>query len=410
MTGGRDGRPPARPALYGGKPVREHSRYLVFGAPALGEAEIAEVVETLRSGWIGTGPRVARFEAAFAAYTGSPQAVAVSSCTAALHLALLASGVGPGDEVVTTPLTFCATVNAILHTGATPVFADVDPVTLCLDPERVAEAVTPRTRALLPVHFAGRLCDMRALDGIAARHGLLVIEDCAHAIETRDASGRHAGTLGALGAFSFYATKNVSTAEGGMVVTRDPDLADRIRVMALHGMSRDAWKRFSDDGYKHYEVVDAGFKYNMTDLQAALGIHQLARVEANLVRREEIWRRYDEAFADLPLELPPGPAPGDRHARHLYTLRLEEGRLLCPRDRFLAALHAEGIGSGVHYRALSEHAFYRERLGVALGQFPRAEDAGHRILSLPLSAGLSDPDAADVIEAVRRIALAHAAY
>ena len=228
MTGrSPEGPPPARPAVHGGKPVREHSRYLVFGAPALGEAEIAEVVDTLRSGWIGTGPRVAHFEADFAAYTGSPQAVAVSSCTAALHLALVASGVGPGDEVVTTPLTFCATVNAILHTGATPVFADVDPATLCLDPERVAEAVTPRTRALLPVHFAGRLCDMRALEGVAARHGLLVIEDCAHAIEARDAAGRHAGTLGQLGAFSFYATKNVSTAEGGMVTTANPELADR---------------------------------------------------------------------------------------------------------------------------------------------------------------------------------------
>jgi dTDP-4-amino-4,6-dideoxygalactose transaminase len=398
------------PAIAGGKPVRGADRYLVFGAPVIGEAEIAEVVDTLRSGWIGTGPRVARFEADFAAYVGAPQAVAVASCTAALHLAMLASGIGPGDEVVTTPLTFCATVNAILHTGATPVLADCDPATLCLDPARVEAVLSPRTRAILPVHFAGRLCDMDALLAIAARHGLLVIEDCAHAIETRDAAGRHAGVLGDVGAFSFYVTKNVVTAEGGMCTTRRAELADRLKVMALHGMSQDAWKRFSDEGYRHYDVVGAGFKYNMTDLQAALGIHQLARVEVNLARREEIWRRYDEAFADLALELPPPPAPGTRHARHLYTLRVEEGRCLLSRDRFLAALHAEGIGSGVHYRSLTEHEFYRRALALAPGACPAAEDAGRRILSLPLSPALSDEDVEDVVEAVRRIALAHAAF
>lgn len=399
-----------KPAIAGGKPVRPPERYLVFGAPAIGEAEIAEVVDTLRSGWLGTGPKVARFEEAFARYSGAAHAVAVSSCTAALHLAMLASGVGPGDEVITTPLTFCATVNAILHAGATPVLVDCDPRTLDLDPARVAERITPRTRALLPVHLAGLPCEMQALREIAGAHGLRLIEDCAHAIEARDAAGRPAGTLGDLGAFSFYVTKNVVTAEGGMLTTSDAGLADRIKVLALHGMSRDAWRRFSDDGFKHYEVTEAGFKYNMTDLQAALGIHQLARVEANLARREAIWRRYDAAFAELPVELPPGPPPGARHARHLYTLRLETGRLLLSRDRFVAALHAEGIGAGVHYRALTEYAFYRERLGVSLGSCPHAEDAGRRILSLPLSAGLCDEDVEDVITAVRRIALAHAAW
>jgi dTDP-4-amino-4,6-dideoxygalactose transaminase len=400
----------SKPAIAGGKPIRGPGRYLVFGAPALGEEEIAEVVATLRSGWIGTGPKVARFERDFAAYVGAPHAVALASCTAALHLSLLAAGIGPGDEVITTPLTFCATANAILHAGATPVFADCDAATLCLDPARVEARVTKRTKAILPVHFAGRLCDVDALGELAARHGLLVIEDCAHAIETRGADGRHAGRYGALGAFSFYVTKNVTTAEGGMVVTENHDLAGRIKRLALHGMSADAWKRFSDDGYRHYDVVEAGFKYNMTDVQAALGIHQLARVEAGLRRREEIWRRYDEAFAELPLELPPGAAPGTRHARHLYTLRVEEGRCLLPRDGFLAALHAEGIGAGVHYRALSEHAFYRRTLGVAPGDAPAAEDAGRRIFSIPLSAGLHDEDVDDVITAVRRIARAHAAW
>lgn len=384
--------------------------FLVLGSPLIGREEIDEVVSSLESGWLGTGPKVAQFEQEFLRYTGAGHAVAVNSCTAALHLSILAAGVGPGDEVITTPLTFCATVNAILHSGGTPVLADVDPVTLNLDPRCVEAAITPRTRALLPVHFAGRPCDMQALLAIARRHDLRLIEDCAHAIETRDAQGRHAGTLGDMGAFSFYVTKNVVTGEGGMLTTSRPELAERLRVMALHGMSQDAWKRFSDEGYRHYDVVEAGFKYNMTDLQAALGIHQLARVEENLLRREEIWRRYDEAFADLAVELPPQPAPGTRHARHLYTLRVETGRLLLSRDRFLSALHAEGIGAGVHYRSLTEHQLYRRALDLAPDACPAASDAGRRILSIPLSAGLSDEDVNDVIEAVRRVALAHAAF
>ncbi len=398
------------PAIEGGKPVRSLERYLVFGAPAIGEPEIEEVVATLRSGWIGTGPRVAAFEERFASYLGASHAVAVSSCTAALHLAILVCGVRPGDEVITTPLTFAATVNAILHAGATPVLADCDPRSMNLDPQCVAEKITPRTRAILPVHFAGRLCDMDALSELAQRHGLLLIEDCAHAIETRGRDGQHAGGYGDAGAFSFYVTKNLVTGEGGMVTSRHADVADRIKVMALHGLSKDAWKRFADEGYAHYEVVEAGFKYNMTDLQAALGIHQLARVEENLARREEIWRRYDEAFTDLALELPAPPEPGTRHARHLYTLLTETGRLLIPRDRFLMALHAEGIGAGVHYRALTEHAFYRETLGVAAGEFSNAEDIGRRTFSIPLSAALDDEDVEDVITAVRRIALANVAF
>jgi dTDP-4-amino-4,6-dideoxygalactose transaminase len=398
-----------RPAISGGKPVRGRERYLVFGAPALGPEEIAEVVAALRSGWIGTGPRVARFEAEFARYVGEPFAVAVSSCTAALHLALLASGIGPGDEVITTPLTFCATVNAILHAGATPVLADCDPATGNLDPARAAERIGPRTRAILPVHLAGRPCDA-ALGELARRHGLRVIGDCAHAIEARDATDRHVAGSADLACFSFYATKNLTTAEGGMVTARDPELAARVKTLALHGMSHDAWKRFSDEGYVHYEVTEAGFKYNMTDLQAALGVHQLARIEANLGRREEIWRRYDAAFADLPLELPAPSAPGTRHARHLYQLRVETGRCLLSRDGFLAALHAEGIGAGVHYRAIPEHRFYRERLGVAPGELAQAEDVGRRTFSIPLSPALSDADVSDVIEAVRRIALAYAAF
>ena len=399
-----------KPAIAGGKPVREANRYLVFGAPTLGETEIGEVVDTLRSGWIGTGPRVARFERDFAAYTGARHSVAVASCSAGLHLAMRACNIGPGDEVIATALTFCATVNAVIHTGATPVLVDCDPDSLNLDPAAVEAALSPRTKAIVPVHFAGRLCDMQPLLGIAERHDLRVIEDCAHAIETLDSQGRHAGTLGDLGAFSFDATHNVTTGEGGMLTSNRPDLAERIKVSALHGLSVGAWKRFSDAGYRPYEVIEAGFKCNMTDLQAAIGIHQLARVELNLARREAIWRRYDQAFADLPLQLPPAAAAGTRHARHLYSLQVEEGRCLLSRDHFLEALHAEGIGGGVHYRSLSDHEFYQRELRLIPDACPTAADAGRRIFSIPLSAGLDDDDVGDVIEAVRRVGLAHAAY
>jgi len=293
-------------------------------------------------------------------------------------------------------------VNAILHAGAVPVLADCRPDTLNLDPEAVRARITPRTRAIIPVHFAGRLCDMEALGRIADEHDLLVIEDCAHAIEATDASGRHAGTFGTMGAFSFYATKNVTTAEGGMILTSNAETADRLRILALHGMSKDAWKRYSDDGHVHYDVVELGYKYNMTDLQASLGLGQLARVEENLVRREAIWRRYDAAFADLPVECPAPVEPGTRHARHLYTLLLNSEAPVT-RDRMMAALHAEGIGTGVHYLPVSAFSYYQQTLGVRLGDYPHAESAGMRTFSLPLSAGLTDDDVNDVIAAVHRV-------
>jgi len=277
-------------------PVRPPERFLVFGAPAIGDEEIAEVVSSLKSGWLGTGPKVARFEADFAAYERAPHAVAVSSCTAALHLSMLGLGLEPGDEVVTTALTFAATINAIIHAGATPVLADVDPVSMNIDPYAVRRAITPRTRAVLPVHFAGRACAMDELLAICAEHGLALIEDCAHAIET-EYHGRHAGTFGSFGCFSFYVTKNVVTGEGGMVLAAREEDAARIKVLALHGMSKDAWKRFSDEGYRHYYVTECGYKYNMTDIQAALGIHQLARIEVNWARRRHIWARARRPFS-----------------------------------------------------------------------------------------------------------------
>lgn len=384
------------------QPVR--GDYLVFGSPQILEPEIEEVVATLRSAWIGTGPRAAAFEAAFSAYVGAPYAVALHSCTAALHLAFMAIGLEPGDEVIVPSMTFAATANAVLHAGGCPVLADVDRDTQCLDVEDAASRITPRTRAIVPVHFAGRPCDMEKLLPLAASHGLRIVEDCAHAIETL-LDGRHVGTIGDLGAFSFYATKNLVTGEGGMVTTADREWADRIKVLALHGLSGDAWKRFSDEGFKHYEVIEPGFKYNMMDLQAALGLHQLARIESNLLRRCQIWRRYDQAFADLPVRLPAPEAPATRHARHLYTLLLDLDRLALGRDEIQMALHRQNIGTGVHYRAIHLHRYYRERFGYRRDDLPNAAWISDRTLSLPLSPKLTDRDVEDVILTVRRTLL-----
>lgn len=376
--------------------------YLVFGAPSIGQAEIDEVVACLESGWLGTGPRVARFEADFARYKGiEPDcAAALNSCTAALHVSMVAAGLEPGAEVITTPLTFCATVNAILHAGLTPVLADVDPLTQCIDPDAIEAAITPRTQAILPVHFAGRPCDMDRILAIAQKHGLLVIEDCAHAIET-EYRGRKAGTFGDFGCFSFYATKNVVTGEGGMIVGRSERQIARAKVLALHGMSKDAWHRFGDTGYKHYQVVECGFKYNMMDLQAALGIHQLARVEQSHARRRVIWDRYQSAFAGLPLTLPNEPEPETRHAYHLYTPLIDPERSPVDRDGMLATLHAHGIGAGVHYLSVAEHPYYRKRFAWTPEQWPNAMRIGRQTISLPLSPGLHDSDVERVVSAVQ---------
>lgn len=382
------------------RPVRKD--FLVFGSPRLEEDEIQEVVATLRSGWIGTGPKVKQFEEKFQAYKGTKHAVAVSSCTAALHLSLAALDLKPGDEVITTPMTFCATLNAILHAGAKPVLVDCERGTQNIDPKQIERKITKKTRAILPVHFAGRPCDMDALTSIAREHKLAMVEDCAHAIET-EYHGKKAGTFGDFGAFSFYVTKNITTAEGGMVITDNTALADRIKILALHGMSKDAWKRFSDEGYKHYEVVYAGFKYNMTDIQASLGLHQLPRVDAYWRRREDIWKRYTEAFADLPCFIPAEPEKRTRHGYHLYTPLIDVDRLGKSRDQVLNELNKRNIGTGVHYLALHLQPYYKKLLGHKAGDFPNAEFIGERTLSLPLSAKLTDQDVEDVIDAVRAV-------
>jgi len=383
-------------------PIRKREEFLVFGAPLIGEEEKREVLDCLETGWIGTGPKVARFEKAFREYKCAEYAIAVHSCTAALHLSLLAAGIGEGDEVITTALTFGATVNSIIHAGARPVLADVDPHTGNIDPAAVEAAITARTKAVLPVHYAGRPCEMDALCEIADRHGLLIVEDCAHAIET-EYKGRPAGTFGALGCFSFYVTKNVVAGEGGMVITSDDGYADRIKMLALHGMTKDAWKRFGDEGYVHYKIADCGFKYNMMDLQAALGIHQLDRVERNLVRRRQVWLRYEQGLGDCPLTLPPPPEPDTRHAYHLFTILVDPDRAGLSRDDFLSAMTAENIGVGVHYESIPTHPFYRERYGWRPEDFPNALRIGEQTVSLPLSAKLSDRDVEDVVCAVRKI-------
>src|SRR5579885_11973 len=377
--------------------------FLIFGSPLIEQAEIDEVVACMQSAWLGTGPRVAQFERDFAGYQGlSPtQVAAVNSATAALHVSMVAVEREPGSEVITTPLTFCATINAIIHAGLMPVLADVDPVTQNIDPAAVEAMITPRTRAILPVHFAGRACEMDRSMRIARKHDLMVIEDCAHAIETTY-RGRKAGTFGDFGCFSFYVTKNVVTGEGGMIVGSDEARIARAKVLALHGMSKDAWHRFGDKGYRHYQVVEAGFKYNMMDLQAAIGIHQLARVESNWRRRELIWNRYMDAFSDLPIGIPAAPGPDTRHAYHLFTIMIEEARCGVARDDFLDAMNACRIGTGVHYLSVPEHPYYQQRYGWKAEQWPQAMRLGRQTVSLPLSPKLTDAEVERVIAATRR--------
>jgi dTDP-4-amino-4,6-dideoxygalactose transaminase len=378
-------------------------KYLVFGQPLIEDEEVQEVVGSLRAGWLGTGPKVAEFERLIANYKNVEHAIAVNSCTAGLHLSCLALGL-EGSEVIVPAMTFCATVNAIIHAGAIPVLVDVDSDTFNIDVEQVRQKISPRTKGIIPVHFAGRPVDMEALMTLAREHNLKVIEDCAHAIET-EYDCRKAGTFGDCGVLSFYSTKNIVTGEGGMVLTNDSSIATRIKRLALHGMSQDAWNRFSDDGYKHYDVVEVGYKYNMMDLQAAIGMHQIGRVGRYWEKRRCIWNRYNSAFADLPVKLPASLDGRSRHALHLYTLLIDAKRAPITRDEFIRALHRRNIGTGVHYRSIAIHPVYQQRFGWRSEDFPTAQKIGDSTISLPLSARLTDEDVEDVIAAVRDILL-----
>ena len=381
---------------------QESDSYIVFGKPDIGEAEIAEVVDSLRSGWIGKGPKTAHFEKQFSQYIGSAFAVGVNSCTAALHVSLVAAGISKGDEVITTAMTFCATVNAIIHAGATPIIVDCRSENQCIDPREIEKKITARTKAIIPVHYGGNACDMDCIMAIADKHGLLVIEDCAHAIETTYNS-KHVGTFGKFGCFSFYVTKNLTTAEGGMIVTNDSEMAERLRIISLHGMSADAWKRFTDDGYKHYGVVESGFKHNMFDLQAAIGIHQLKSLEQKWKRRALLWAKYHEALASFPVGLPPEPKTNVRHAYHLFPLTLEEKRSPISRDKFLKLMHERGIGTGVHYQCLAVHPFYRKMFGWRSEDYPQATHYGAVTASIPFSAALKDNEVDRILFTVQEI-------
>lgn len=379
--------------------------FLPFALPEIGEEEIAEVVDTLRSGWVTTGPKARLFEQAFVDYLGdaSLQAIAVNSATAGLHLALEALGIGPGDEVITTTHTFTATAEVVRYLGADVKLVDIDPATLNIDPAAIEAAITPRTKALMPVHYAGLSVDMDAIHAIAQKHGLKVVEDAAHALPTTW-KGQRIGTLHSDAVvFSFYANKTMTTGEGGMLVTRDAALAARAKVMRLHGINRDAFDRFTAKVPSwYYEIVAPGFKYNLTDIAAAMGLHQLKRLPGFQTRREQIAARYDAALADLPLILPPRPVhAGDLHSWHLYVVRLSDEATI-NRDQLIDSLFADGIGVSVHYIPLHLHPYWKERYELKPEQFPHSQKAYERMVTLPLYTRMTDEDVERVITAVRK--------
>ncbi len=380
--------------------------FLPFARPDISEEAIADVADSLRSGWITTGPKAQRFEKSFGEYLGVPYALAVNSATAGLHLALLAFGIGPGDEVITTPMTFAATANTVILTGARPVLADIDPVTLNIRPELVKKAVTPRTKAIIPVHFAGRPCEMETLEEIAEKNGLVIIEDAAHAL----GASRQGRPIGAparerqAAVFSFHPTKNITTGEGGMVCTACEDAAERVSVLRQHGMSKGAWNRYAATGTPHYDLLFPGLKYNMLDIQAAIGNDQLTRLASFNTRRREIVSMYRKGLEGLPgIVLPPEPAQGDVHSWHILTPLIDIDFLGFSRDEFMAKMRQVNIGTALHYQALHLFSYYAREYGWKRGDYPGAEFVSDRIVSIPLFPAMTDDDVADVIEAIRRI-------
>jgi dTDP-4-amino-4,6-dideoxygalactose transaminase len=384
--------------------MSQEQPFLPFALPEIGDEEIAEVVDTLRSGWVTTGPKAKRFEQDFARFLGDEglHCIAVNSATAGLHLALEAIGIAPGDEVITTTHTFTATAEVVRYLGADVRLVDIDPATLNIDPALIEAAITPRTKAIIPVHYAGLACDMDAIHAIARRHGLQVVEDAAHALPTTY-KGKLIGTLdSAATVFSFYANKTITTGEGGMLVTRDEKLAARAKVMRLHGINRDAFDRFTAKVPSwYYEIVAPGFKYNLTDIAAALGIHQLKKAQAFADARRAVVERYSEGLKDLPVILPPQASAGDAHPWHLYVLRLQPSARL-QRDALIDALFKEGIGVSVHYIPLHLHPYWRERYELRAEAFPHSQHAYEQMLSLPLYSRMTMADADRVIATLRR--------
>ena len=392
------------PAIAGGMPLRG-DRTLDFAPPALGGEERANVLQSLDTGWLTSGPFAAQLEREFADYAEAPHALAVSSCTAAMYLGLRALGVGErvDDEVITTPLTWPATANVIARAGARPVFCDVDPVTLCLDPAAVEAAITERTRALLPVHYAGHACDMTAFEQICGERGIALIEDAAHATETRDNDGRKVGSIGDLTCFSFYANKNLAAGEGGMLTFRDERFVERVRSLRLHGLTRDSWKRYERKGPGAYDVLEPGYKLNLSDLHAGVALGQLHRIEEHHERRAEQVARYDEGFAGLPGITPLGRSLSDSavHAWHLYVVQIDASEAGATRDNYAEALGHEGIGTGLHFLPVHRLTWFERETPTA--ELPVAERAGREVLSLPLSPAHTTDDTADVVAAIRRL-------
>jgi dTDP-4-amino-4,6-dideoxygalactose transaminase len=389
-----------RLAVDGGTPVR--AVMLPFHRPSLDQAAEQSVIETMRSGWLTTGPKTKQFERDLAAYVGANHAVAVNSCTAALHLALEATGVGPGDEVITTPMTFAATANVICHQGARPVFVDIEPDTANIDVSLIEAALTPKTKVLMPVDFAGQPPDMDAIMAIAAARGLRVIEDGAHSIGA-SYKDRRIGSVADMTAFSFYATKNITSGEGGALVTNNPEWAERAAIMSLHGISRDAWRRHSEPGYQHWDIIAPGFKYNMFDIQAALLQSQLQQIEQLWRRRRDITMRFRQGLAEIPEVYSLADRPNRVPAYHLFTVVFRTEMLTTDRDTIMKALEAENIGIGIHYRAVHLHPYYRDTFGFRRGMFPRAEYYSDRTISLPFFPSMTDGDVDDVVCAVKKV-------
>lgn len=390
-----------KPAIEGGSPVRKN--FLVFGQPMIFREEIKEVLETLRSGWWGTGPKTKLFEEKFKHYINCRYTIALNSCTAGLHLALNTLRIASGDEVITTPLTFVATANVIIHCGAKPVFADIDLKTWNIDPQEIEKKITKKTKVIIPVHLHGRPCKMDKITQLAKKYKLFVIEDAAHATEAWY-KGKKIGTIGDFTAFSFYVTKNLATGEGGMLTTNKKKWAEEARIKSLHGISKDAWKRYSAEGFQPYEAIYPGFKYNMMDLQAALGIHQLKRIEKNLSLRKKYWQMYHRELADLKEIILPAPEePKTRHGRHLFAILIKPKKLKINRNQFIEALAAENIGSGIHFTAIHLQKYYKNNFGFKKGDYPKAEFVSQRILSLPLSPQMTVKDVKEVVQAVKKI-------
>jgi dTDP-4-amino-4,6-dideoxygalactose transaminase len=389
---------PSRLAIDGGTPVRD--TMLSFSPPVMGDEEIASVIETLRSGWLTSGPRAQELEQRFAAYVGSPHAIATSSCTTALHLALLAAGVGPGDEVVTSSFTWPATTNAIIHAGAQPVFADVDPGSLNVDPAAMEAAIGPRTRALLPVHFAGGPCDMDAIERLAGSRDLTIVEDAAHAVETT-VGERKVGSIGDFTCFSLYATKSLAGGEGGVVTTASDEAAAQLRLLRAQGITRDPWRRQQTRSLGHYDVTLPGFKANLADLQAAVALPKIDRVDIFLADRAKLVDRYDEGLAEVPGIEPIARPPLGRHAHHLYVVRIDPALAGGDRDRYAAGLMAENIATGLHFLPVHTLSWYRDNLPAV--SLPATEAAGASVLSLPLSAAHGAADVDDVLAGLRKL-------